>query len=367
MLRTSFALCVVVLATVACSSEPSVPFEQPDTGVATGLVTPANAHWCKDPAPAGCSAVNVCGACVSKPPGALTRTTDAKEYTGSGAPDVSCFNAATPPAPIGTSKNVKMKGYVKIFANGPDSKNVKLEIYEEEMVGGLPTGKLGRLVGTTTSNNMAPACSATVTFPCAKEETKIKSGVESKRMLYPYELDGIPTEKSLIAKTSEAIADAGWFPLYDFNVAARNDKLNATGEFEFDVRALGNDDYASIMKAAYNRPPEGGEAAIAGEVHDCGDVRVSNATVQTQPKSRLGLIYLSEVEDDPLPDTSRQGTGKLGLYAAGALTPGVFQVSAAGMIGTDIVALGSYKVSTFPNSVSVYTFRGLRPWQIPAK
>jgi hypothetical protein len=107
------------------------------------------------------------------------------------------------------------------------------------------------------------------------------------------------------------------------------------------------------MKAAYNQPPEAGESAIAGEVHDCGDVRVSNATVQTQPKSRLGLVYLSEVEDDPLPDTSRRGTGKLGLYATGGLSPGVHTVSAAGTIGADIVALGSYKISTFANSLSV--------------
>lgn len=370
MLRSSFVACSIAFLTVACSSGESVPYN-PDTGTSTGLVTPANAHWCKDPPPAGCAAVNVCGACVEPPPAELVRTTDAKEYSGTGAPDVSCFNAATKPTPVGATKNVKMKGWVKIFANGPDSKNVKVEIYEENVdaATGVPLGTLGRLVGTATSNATVAACPEPydpTKFPCSKTEKKMKSGVESVRILYPYEFEMvIPTEKPLIAKTSESIADAGWFPLYDFNVAARNDKLNAAGEFEFDVRALGNDDYASILKAAYSRPPQGGEAAIAGEVHDCGDVRVSNATVQTSPKSRLSLFYLSEVEDDPLPDSSRQGTGKLGLYAVGGLKPGVHQVSAAGKIGADIVALGSYKISTFADSVSVYTFRGLRPWQIP--
>jgi hypothetical protein len=361
MLRRSFVACSALFLLVACSDGNN----EPDV-VAGTLVTPANAYWCKVAAPTGCQAVNVCGACVNKPVAALTRTTDAKEYTGSGAPDVKCFDQATPPTPVGASKLVKMKGYVKIFANGPDSKNVKIEVYEEEVdAGGLPTGKLGKLVGTGTSNNTAMLCGSPPVFPCAKEEIKLKSGVESKRVLFPYEIDGIPTEKPLIVKTSEAIADAGWFPLYDWNVAARNDKLNATGEYEFDVRALGNDDYASILKAAYNQPPQGGESAIAGEVHDCGDVRVSGATVQTNPKSRLGLIYLSEVEDDPLPDTSRQGTGKLGLYAVGGLKPALHTVSASGLVGTEIVALGSYRVSTFADSVSVYTFRGLRPWQIP--
>jgi hypothetical protein len=371
MLRSSFVACSVVFLTVACSSGESEPYPPPDGG-ASGLVTPTNAYWCTDPAPTGCAAVNVCGACVDKPRAELTRTTDTKEYAGSGAPDVSCFDQATPPTPIGTSKTVKMKGWVKIFANGPDSKNVKVEIYEEEVdSAGMPTGKLGKLVGTATSNASVAACPEPydpTKFPCSKTEKKMKSGVESTRVLYPYELDvPVPTEKPLVAKTSESITDGGWFPLYDWNVAARNDKLTAAGEFEFDVRALGNDDYASILKAAYSRPPQGGESAIAGEVHDCGDVRVSNATVQVNPKSRLLMFYLSEVEDDPLPDSSRTATGKLGLYAVGGLKPGVSQVSAAGLLGGQVVTLGSYKISTFADSVSVYTFRGLRPWQIPKK
>lgn len=310
----------------------------------------------------------MCGACVRKPTTALTRTTDTKEYKGTGAPDVSCFNVATPPAPAGASKKVKMKGWVKIFANGPDSKNVKVEIYEEQVdAAGIPTGQLGALVGSANSQNAVAACATPPVFPCALEETKLKSGVESKRILYPFEIDGIPTEKPLIAKTSESVADAGWFPLYDYNVAARNNELNAAGEYEFNLRALGNDDYASILKAAYNQPPVGGESAIAGEVHDCGDVRLSNATVGIFPKARYSPVYLSEIEDNPLPDNSRSATGKLGLFAVGGAKSGIYTVSSTGMIGSDIVALGSYKVSTFADSVSVYTFRGIRPWQIPKK
>jgi len=362
MLRRSLLATLSLVTFVACG-------DSGDNGAAGGtLVTPKNAYWCSDSAPSGCIEVNVCGACVKKPRTELKRTTDAKEYTGSGAPDVSCFDATKAPTPVGASKPVKMKGYVKIFANGPDSKNVKIEVFEEEVdASGVPTGKLGKAVGTGTSNNAAPMCATGVSFPCAKEETKTKSGVESKRVLYPYEIDGVPTEKPLIVKTSESIADAGWFPLYDFNVAARNDKLNPAGEYEFDVRALGNDDYASILKAAYNQPPQGGESAIAGEVHDCGDVRVSGATVATAPKGRFSLFYLSEVEDDPLPDSSRLSTGKLGLYAVGGLKPQIYTVSGSGLIGGEITALGSYKVQTFPDSVSVYTFRGLRPWQIAKK
>ena len=44
---------------------------------------------------------------------------------------------------------------------------------------------------------------------------------------------------------------------------------------------------------------------------------MSNASVAISPASPLGLIYLSENEDDPLPDKSLRATGKLGLYAVG--------------------------------------------------
>jgi hypothetical protein len=363
MLRPLRLASAALFLLAACSDNASVPFDAgtPSTGNA---VTPANAAFCGVAAPPNCNNVAVCGVCVPNPTKDATRTTDSKEYKGTGPVDASCFSAT--PTPVGPSKTVKMKGWVKIFANGPDSKGVTVEIFEEEVdAAGVPTGKLGKLVGSTKSMDTAPACGATPTFPCSKSEEKVKSGVTSTRTLYPFELDGIPTEKPLIAKTSGDTS--GWFPLYDYNVAARNDKLNAAGEFEFDVRALGNDDYASILKAAYNQPPQGGEAAIAGEVHDCGDVRVGGATVAVSPAPRYPLFYLSEVEDDPLPDSARKFTGKLGLYAVGGIKPGVFTVSSAAKLGADVVTLGSYKVQTFADSVTVFTFRGLRPWQVVKK
>lgn len=349
------ALPLVALAAglFACSNNAggsNVPVD----GGAGSAPAPKNGAYCTDPAPSGCTTNNICGVCVPTPPAELVRTTAAKEYTGSGPADVSCFDLAKV-KPLGTSKNVTMKGLVKIFANGPDSKNVKIEVYREELdASGKPQGKLGALVGTAFSDDtMMPTI-----------ETVMKSGTAIERKLYPYTLDGVPTETPLIVKTSGKTEADLWFPLYDWNIIARNDTLAADGSFEFEPRALGNDDYASIMKAAYNRPAEAGKSAIAGEVHDCGEVRVSNATVEILPKSSLGLFYLSEVEDDPKPDLARKGTGKLGLYAVGGLNPGVFSVGSAGILGGETVSLGSYKVQTFPDSVSVFTFRGLRPWQV---
>jgi hypothetical protein len=363
MLRSLVLVALSALVTMSsgCSSKSDGGTTNPAVAV-----TPDNSKtWCDVKAPT-CAAVNVCGVCVKNPPStALVRTTDAKEYFGSGPPDVACLSGTgLKPLDPAASKKVTMRGYVKIFANGPDSRNVKVEVYKEILdASGGPTGQLGELVGSTVSTDKLPDGTGT------KNETITKAGKDETRVLYPYEIVGlIPTESPLIVKTSSktSVDVDGWFPLYDFNQIVRNDGV--TGDvWSFDVRALGNDDYASILKAAYNRPPEGGKSAIAGEVHDCGDVRLSNATVGLAPTGGLPLFYLSEVEDDPLPQAGRTATGRLGLYAQGGMTPGIYTVAAAGTIGTSVLALGSYPVQTFPDSVSVFTFRGLRSWQVPKK
>jgi hypothetical protein len=265
---------------------------------------------------------------------------------------------------------------VKIFANGPDSKGVRIDVYKEQLTADthVQTGQLGDSVGTTTSTDKLADGTTT------KTETIIKSGTTITRTLFPYRLDNVPTETPLVVKTSSAtsVAADGWFELYDFNIIIRNDDptcatdaqsfcFNTDGTYRYFPRALGNDDYTTIVRAAYSRAPAGGKGAVAGEVHDCGDVRLSNATVGLTPMSGLGLFYLSEDEDNPVPDPNRHATGKLGLYAFGELDPGTYNVAAAGNLGGKLTGLGNYTIQAFPDSVSVFTFRGLRAWQVAAK
>jgi hypothetical protein len=314
--------------------------------------------------------------CIKTTPTAnLVRTTDTKEYFGTGNPDLGC-DTATTTKPLGTTKNVSLEAWVKIFANGPDSKNVRIDVYKEQLSGGLQTGQLGDAVGNTTSVDSLPDGKTTET------ETIMKSGTAVTRTLYPYRLDNVPTETPLIVKTSSktSVDVDGWFALYDFNIIIRNDDstcttdaqsgcYNSDSTYRYFPRALGNDDYTTIVRAAYSRAPQGGKGAVAGEVHDCGDVRLSNATVGLAgPSAGLGLFYLSEDQDNPVPDPARHATGKLGLYAFGELDPGLYNVAAAGRdpAGT-LTGLGNYTVQTFADSVSVFTFRGLRSWQVATK
>ncbi|GAC1579821.1 MAG: hypothetical protein NVS3B20_10720 [Polyangiales bacterium] len=353
MVHVSRVLLPILALIVSCSqSQPA----SPGTACAgANTVTPDNATWCAA-SDTCCNAVSICGACVAQPSTDLKRTTDTREFAGPGAPDTACLAKGAEPkalAPKSPPTLVTMRGHARIFANGPDSKNVKIEVFKEGL-----NGALGDSIGATVTDGTLPL--GTLTEPISN------GGTPQERVLDPLELKGVPTETVLIIKTSGKSPEDNWFNLYEYGVAALDANVSA-GVYSFDVRALGNDDYSSILKAAYNRPPEGGKSALAGEGHDCLDVRLSNATVQVQPKSSFSLFYLTDVEDDPLPDRGRTATGRLGLYAVGGLTPASYTVSSAGKLGNQVMALGSYVVQTFPDSVTILTFRGRRAWQSTIK
>src|SRR6185369_8915321 len=67
-----------------------------------------------------------------------------KEYSGTGAVKVDCFTPAGYPAKAdpANSKTVQISGTVKIFANGCESKLVKIEVFEvgEDGALGAPAG-----------------------------------------------------------------------------------------------------------------------------------------------------------------------------------------------------------------------------------
>lgn len=363
----------LLVALAGCSSSSGGGDVTPDGGAGAVI----DGFWCPGVAAASCGAkTSVCGVCVAAPTQEAKRTDGWKEYSGTGAVDRSCFDAASPalaPLDKANSKLVNMRGRVKIFANGPDSKGVKVEVYKEGV-----DGALGELVGTGQSVSDGTLDAPTATFAdggaagVENEEIKVQGQVERQiRKLYPFEIKGtIPTETPLIVRTSGLTATAGWLPLYDYNIVARNSALVGTGAnvaFAFNVRALGNDDYVSILKAAYNRLPDPGQSAIAGEVHDCGDVRIQFATVGVAPSAGLGLFYMTDIEDNPLPQSSLKSTAGMGLYAAGALNPGKYTVASLAKVGGTTVSLGTYTVQTFPDAVTAVSFRGLRPWQVPAK
>jgi len=353
---------LAALFTFSCGSDPAAPT---GGGTTTGgdsgppcpdnLIKAPGSEFCATGAPAvNCTLVTgahknvVCGVPLPDPIADLKRASPAnvKEYAGTGSVKADCFTPAGYPvkADPANSKTVQISGTVKIFANGCESKLVKIEVFE---VG--EDGALGAAAGTalTTAADCKSNGVATDTKECGT------------RYECNYIYGGVPTEKELVVRTS----GVNWTDFYDYSVFVPNSEI-MNGEWKHDLRALASTDYNAIAQAAIGGPLSAGNGALAGEVHDCGDVRLQNATVNIDQPNKF-LTYFTSNEADPLPDTAAQGTSVLGIYAALDVAPGPVSVAALGTVDGKVTTLGHYRARVFPNSVSIVTFRGLKPFQVP--
>jgi hypothetical protein len=317
----------------------------------------ANADYCKAQATdVNCSVITAqqkydsCGVGLKEPPAALLRSSKVKEYAGTGAPQTSCFDAANYPAKPGTPQTVTVKGTAVIFSHGCASSDLTIELHKV-VRGGADDGNVGDLLGTAVVTDAD--CSLTGV-------ASVEESCDPSRFECVYEYPGVPTETELLIKTS----GAQWAELYDYNIFIRNEQVKA-GVWTHDVRALAADDYGVISQAAIGAPITGGHGAIAGEVHDCGDVRLVNAVIDVNT-SRKALTYFGNDEAHPLPDLSGKGTSTLGLYAALDIDAGPVTISAAGKDKDGkMVGLGFLRVRVFPDAVTAVTFRGMNPTLVP--
>ncbi|MCS6797065.1 MAG: hypothetical protein NZ898_00810 [Myxococcota bacterium] len=283
------------------------------------------------------------------------------ESADGAAPDLRCFMPGMY-RPLGTPRMVTLYGVVDVFGNGGDADGIRVEVYREG-----PDGQLGELVGSAVAST-ASACKET-------EDEIDDDMVVGTRDLGFYQISDVPSETPLIIKTS---GDAAfWRELYTYNVQFLEEQLETTrppcpelsgaGPFvEYRARTLSRSDYTSIpLTAGLPGGVPAGQGAVAGEVHDCGDVRLEYAQVATSP-APLTLVYFNDNPSNPLPQMGRvEGTSLLGLYAALGVPPGPVDVAAVGRVGGELVSLGWYRAQVFGGAVTVVTFRGLRSQQHP--
>jgi hypothetical protein len=333
-----------------------------DTSAAcAGKCAPVNDAYCaEDGITNACKGgpIDACGVSLPLPPKSggktveVTRSSSVKEYAGQGAPDLSCFDASNLPAPpdSAASKPVTLKGVVRIFSNGCESKNLTIEVHKV-LRGGADDGKPGELVG------------AAVPTPASCKEAGVEEENEKCGTRYEctYEYANVPSETELMVITDGDI----WAPIYEYGLFIRNAEV-MDGAYTKDVRALASDDYQLIPQVALGKTITAGNGALAGEVHDCGDVRLVDAVVDID-QSRFSLSYFTDNEESPLPDIDADSTSTLGLYSALDVPPGPVNVAAAGVIGGKLVSLGYFRARVFPDAVTSFTFRGLRPFQVASK
>jgi hypothetical protein len=283
----------------------------------------------------------------------LKRSANLNEFSGSGPVDVGCFAPAgyPPPADTAKSQTVTMKGIAKIFSHGCESNDVTIEVHKVVRSGGEDDGKPGELVGKAVTT--ASSCKGSKS---TKEDEKCGTAYQCE-FSYP----GVPTETELMVVTD----GTNWAPIYEYGLFISNSEVK-NGEYEKDVRALAQDDYTLIPQVGIGKLVTPGSGVLAGEVHDCGNVRLSGAVVDVD-KPRYALMYFTDNESNPTPDGTARHSSVLGLYSAFEIKPGPVTVAAAGVKEGKLVSLGYFRAQVFPDAVSTYTFRGLRPFQVPKK
>lgn len=388
-MRSQLCGALLVLAT-GCGTAASTNTSG-DSGTRTDSATPASGAVgddytaCRSAQNPTCptNQVATCGVCVPRPrtssgPAILERTrcddTIRREYCRSGdrgAPNLSCFEAGRRPT-MGASSRVTMWGNVRVFGNGGDAQHIRITVYRPT-ADGMP----GEMLGQTVSDIAAPGNGMEDVYSPSRDR------VLFSRNLGGYQIPNIPTETELLVVTegdpTDSTASSLWsHRIYDYNIMLSNADVDAAmapmginGEHKvrFQPRVISNSDWSAIPSAAtLVTGIPAGHGALAGEVHDCDDVRLANASVASNPRLLFegGTVYFSDNDTNPLPDTSRalRGTSLLGTYALLDMAPGVTNVAAVGYDSNSrLLHLGSYRARVFPDSVSIVTLRGLRHWQ----
>jgi hypothetical protein len=326
---------------------------------------------CAEPPSCRSGEVRSCCTCLKLPieDAARTSCTDMSDYCGSGPVDIACLKPEGYPTP-GTPQTVDVHGVVDVYATGPNSDDVTVEIYREN-----DDGTLGELLGSNTSTPDCAAHEAELPVPhevgdeatfCAGACLEKKPDTEDCRDLGYYTLSGIPTNTALVVKTSGN--ELTWKDMYSFNIWFFDGDVEG-GKVFYKARSLSLDDWRNIPVAAGDVGGVAvGKSAVAGEIHDCGDVRIYYATVGTNPRAGT-LTYFNGVEDKLYPELGRSsyGTNKDGLYAAIEMDAGqtVWVTAVASIPGEGYVSLGWATAQTFPDSLTSVTLRGTRPNQVP--
>ena len=317
---------------------------------------------------AGCSTTSTCTsaeplqACctwVAQPHSALADGVNLHRYSttnASATPDLSCL---TTPGTLGTPQMVTLTGYVWLFSSGVDSQGVKVDIFTENTPT-TPDGTITPTPGTYTTSTMDPIDPTDTTW-----NSKCPNGCSYRQ----YTIQNVPTETPLVIRTSDAGSNQ-WATLYDYNVYFPNSAVMG-GMVTYDATAVAGPDLSTVA-GTVGLTIEGGMGLLAGEVHDCADIRQSGATVETAPggstQAHQGpMFYFTTDESNPLPSLAAGDTSNLGLFGALNLQPGApLRVTA---VGQDLanpgqfLMMGTYVVQVYAGAVTAVALRGRRPWQ----
>jgi hypothetical protein len=361
----------------------------------------------------GGSCTNFGPVCLSAPLTTAARTPcgDVTEYcdkTSTAAPNLSCLT--TPKSDGSGPATVTLTGFVHAFSAGPDSGGVSLALYDAATLAGgadpmtvTPIAKTVAMLDPATQRACDLVAANGCSIPSATGCTlpKCNDGLSGRtddrkycrdlgggntscsdrlRWEARYTLTNVPTNKQLVIRTAgpNGMADNTWAALAAWNIylstadrkcedLSASDCLDtsdmANPKYQLNVNALSKSDYVNIpTTSGLAGGITSGEGAIAGEVHDCDNIRVGNVAVGTSPGADR-FTYFNGNPIMTLPDSGRfsSGTDRLGLFAALNLKPGKISIQAAGLVGTTLTSFGSFDAFVYPDTVSVVNVNGGKP------
>lgn len=359
------------------------------------------------------------GVCVTAPTVEAERTqcgdvTDFCDTSGAKTPVLDCLTTPHGDRPT-TPEKVTLTGYVHPFSGGKSNSTVTVQIYRAaDLESGADITSVAPLVqkeftfdpSQASDPSQFRACdtdpqvgcvpvdpSACDTVTCndglggRQDDNKYCSvdGNCNDRLRWErrYSIDDVPTNTPLVIRTSGegGMSSTAWSTLVQWNVFLATDDKQCGGDheatdcldtsdmdhpkYQLNVNVLSVSDYTNIpVTAGLAGGISIGQSGIAGEVHDCDNIRVGNVQVGVLPAGDR-LTYFNGNPYMTLPDSSRAATGsdRLGLYASLNVNPGKVKIEAVGLVGGKQVSLGSYTAYTYPDSIAVVNLNGGKPVQ----
>jgi hypothetical protein len=350
-------------------------------------------------------------ACIPDPTTAAVRTAcgDVTQYcdpTSNPAPNLTCLPSPTvsPPA---TPATVTLTGFAHVFSSGPDSDKLTVQLFDattlqsgSDPAGVTPLASLTTALDPATQRacdtDAAKGCSIPLadgcTLPVCNDGLAGRpddhmycrdngaGGECSHRLRWEarYTFDNVPTNKQLVIRVSgpTGTLDNVWATTVAFNVNLETDDrrctnlsdtdcLDASGAtYQLNVNALSRTDYFELPVGSGlpgGISPDLG--AVAGELHDCDNIRVANVQLATTPSGDR-FTYFNGNPVRTLPDSTRAavGTDRLGLFAALNVKPGAVKVETLGerTAGGALESFGTVDAFVYPNAVTIVNVNGGR-------
>jgi hypothetical protein len=399
---------LVAVCAAGCGSGGGDPPDGPDAGACPGALSFA---WPSEADP------QVCARPLD--PGRPAERTQCGEIledcdtTGRSEPNLDCLTSPPAPEPPGT---ITLTGYADVFSSGPSSNNARIDVYRASDVPDTvtdledvtPVGSAVLALDSTTVAT-ARACPRERTEPealhgdcvipdtdctgCDVADDAVDFCYQTQcyalqRWEVVYTIPDVPTNTPLVIRTIGAAAGtpdpqhSTWAPVVQYNVYLSSldracdldpykldenclDDSGAEPVYRLNANLLSRSDYETIpVTAGLSGGVQTGHGAVAGEVHDCDDVRIEFAQVGYD-RVPLKPIYFNDNPVRTLPDLSRSavGTSALSLYSGLDLEPGPVHVAALGIVGGVPTLIGEFRARVWPDAVTIIGINGGKPPQ----